>query len=234
MDCWPNRPNIRQSKSTWWAIRRPTSLLTWRKALPLSEALVSPPGKRGRWPRTVALNLDSKNFLKLCAELWEAMYTVFLGGCIELSIDSQRSPIMGWIVWPSNAYLKALTLNVTEFGDGAFREVIRVNWGGWSRSCLQYRFWFPCREVPLEKGYATQSSILGLPWWLDGNEPTCSVAHLSSIPVLGSSPGGGHGNPLQDSCLENSHGERSLVCHSSRGHQESDTTEWPSTTHPEV
>ena len=28
---------------------------------------------------------------------------------------------------------------------------------------------------------------------------------------LGRSPGGGHGNPLQHSCLENSHGQRSLV-----------------------
>ena len=31
--------------------------------------------------------------------------------------------------------------------------------------------------------------------------------------ILGSgrSPGGGHGNPLQYSCLENSHGQRNLV-----------------------
>ena len=31
--------------------------------------------------------------------------------------------------------------------------------------------------------------------------------------ILGSgrSPGGGHGNPLEYSCLENSHGQRSLV-----------------------
>ena len=31
-----------------------------------------------------------------------------------------------------------------------------------------------------------------------------------SIPELGSSPGGGHGNPLQYSCLEKPHGWRSL------------------------
>ena len=30
-------------------------------------------------------------------------------------------------------------------------------------------------------------------------------------PVLGISPGGGHGNPLQYSCLEKPHGQRSLV-----------------------
>ena len=32
-----------------------------------------------------------------------------------------------------------------------------------------------------------------------------------SIPGLGRSPGGGQGNPLQYSCLENPHGQRSLV-----------------------
>ena len=35
-----------------------------------------------------------------------------------------------------------------------------------------------------------------------------------SIPGLGRSPGGGHGNPLQYSCLENPHGQRSLAGYS--------------------
>ena len=43
-------------------------------------------------------------------------------------------------------------------------------------------------------------------------------------------PGGGHGNPLQYSCLENAHGQRSLVGYSPWGPKESDTTEWLSTT----
>ena len=30
------------------------------------------------------------------------------------------------------------------------------------------------------------------------------------VPGLGRSPGGGHGNPFQYSCLENPHGQRSL------------------------
>ena len=33
------------------------------------------------------------------------------------------------------------------------------------------------------------------------------------------------GNPLQDSCLENPHGQRRLVGYSLWGHKESDTTE---------
>ena len=40
------------------------------------------------------------------------------------------------------------------------------------------------------------------------------------------SPGGGHGNPLSCSCLENPHGQRSLA-----GYSGSDTTEQLSTAH---
>ena len=36
------------------------------------------------------------------------------------------------------------------------------------------------------------------------NPSTCSVGDLGSLPGLERSPGGGNGNPLQDSCLENS------------------------------
>ena len=38
-------------------------------------------------------------------------------------------------------------------------------------------------------------------------------------------PGGGHGNPLQYSCLENPHGQRSLMGYGPWGHKESDMTE---------
>ena len=41
-----------------------------------------------------------------------------------------------------------------------------------------------------------------LPWWL-GKESACNMGGLGSIPTLGRSPGGGYGNPLQNSCLEN-------------------------------
>ena len=45
------------------------------------------------------------------------------------------------------------------------------------------------------------------------------------IPALGRSPGGGHGNPLQYSCLKNSHGQRRLAGCSPWGCKELDTTE---------
>ena len=35
------------------------------------------------------------------------------------------------------------------------------------------------------------------------NLPVGDIRDEGSIPGLGKSPGGGHGNPLQDSCLEN-------------------------------
>ena len=41
--------------------------------------------------------------------------------------------------------------------------------------------------------------------------------------IVGRLPRGGYGNPLQYSCLENPHGQRSLVGYSPRGHKESDT-----------
>ena len=45
------------------------------------------------------------------------------------------------------------------------------------------------------------------------------------MPGLGRSPGGGDGNPLQYFCLENPHGQRSLVGYSPEGVQELDMTE---------
>ena len=38
----------------------------------------------------------------------------------------------------------------------------------------------------------------------DGKEFACSAEDLGLIHGLGRSPGGGHGNPVQYSCLENS------------------------------
>ena len=41
-------------------------------------------------------------------------------------------------------------------------------------------------------------------YWLSGKETDCQAGDAGWIPGLGRSPGGGHGNPLQYSCLENS------------------------------
>ena len=44
--------------------------------------------------------------------------------------------------------------------------------------------------------------MMGFPGGSDGKKSTCNAEDLGSIPGLGRSPGGGHGNPLQYSCLE--------------------------------
>ena len=77
-------------------------------------------------------------------------------------------------------------------------------------------------------------SILNMAMWTcpsfpgdsEGKESASHEGNLGSIPGLGRSPGGGHGNPFQYSCLESPHGERSLVGYSPWGHKDSDMTEW--------
>ena len=65
----------------------------------------------------------------------------------------------------------------------------------------------------------------------DGKECACNAGDLGLIPALGGSPGVGHGNPLQYSCLENPRGQRSLAGYSPWGCKESDPTEQISTQH---
>ena len=56
-----------------------------------------------------------------------------------------------------------------------------------------------------------------------------SVEDLGSVPGLGRSSGGGCGNPLQYSYLENPHGQRSLSGYSPWGRKDLDMTERLST-----
>ena len=61
--------------------------------------------------------------------------------------------------------------------------------------------------------------FLGFPGGSDGKESACNAGDLSLILGWGRSPGEGHGNPLQYSCLENLHGLRSLAGYSPGGSQ---------------
>ena len=69
----------------------------------------------------------------------------------------------------------------------------------------------------------------GFPSGSDGKESAHNVGNPSLIPGLERSPEGGHGNPLQYSCLENPHGQRSLVGYSPWSYKELYTTEQLST-----
>ena len=71
---------------------------------------------------------------------------------------------------------------------------------------------------------------MGFPGGSVGKESTCNAqGNLGSIPKLGRSWGGGCGNPLQYTCLENPHGQRSPVDYSLWGGKELDMTEQLST-----
>ena len=51
------------------------------------------------------------------------------------------------------------------------------------------------------------------------------IRDAGSIPGSRRSPEGGHGDPLQYSCLENPHGQRSLVGYGPKGCKELNMTE---------
>ena len=71
----------------------------------------------------------------------------------------------------------------------------------------------------------TTKDLLCFPGGSDGREFASNVGDLGSIPGFGRSPEGGHGDPLQYSCLANPHEQSSLVGYSPWGREESDTTE---------
>ena len=74
--------------------------------------------------------------------------------------------------------------------------------------------------------------FLSFPCDSDGKESAGNVG-LGSVPEFGRSPGGGHGNLLQYSCLVNPHGQRSLEGYSPWDHKEWVTTDLLSTApHP--
>ena len=85
------------------------------------------------------------------------------------------------------------------------------------------------RKIPWRRDRLTTPVFLGFPGGRDGKESACNEGVLGSIPGLGRSPGGGLGNPLQYSCLENPHWQRSLEGYSLWGCKESDITERLST-----
>ena len=99
------------------------------------------------------------------------------------------------------------------------------------RTCLQCRrpqFDSWAEKIPWRRERLPTPGFLGFPSGSDSNESTCNEGDCGLIPGLGISPGGGHGNPLQDSCLENPM-DRGAWWATVHGVTESDTTEWRST-----
>ena len=86
-------------------------------------------------------------------------------------------------------------------------------------------------EDPLEKEWARRptSVLMGFSGSSEVKASACNAGDPGSTPGLGRSPGGGCGNPLQYSYLENSHGQRSLADYRPWGRKELDMTEQLST-----
>ena len=60
---------------------------------------------------------------------------------------------------------------------------------------------FISKELTVKKLLYQRMGFMGCS---DGKESACNAGDPGLIPESGRSPGGGHGNPLQYSCLENS------------------------------
>ena len=93
---------------------------------------------------------------------------------------------------------------------------------GYGKQCCN-KHWG--QYVFLSYGYMWYSHFRRQPGVSDGKLSACYEGDLGLIPGLGRSNEGGHGNPLQYSCLENPHGQRNLAGYSPWGHKESDMTE---------
>ena len=81
----------------------------------------------------------------------------------------------------------------------------------------------PAGPCPRENTFL--SKTIFYPGGSDGKESACSAGDPGSIPGSRRFPGEGKGYPLQYSCLENPHGQRSLAGYSPWGRKESDMTE---------
>ena len=68
--------------------------------------------------------------------------------------------------------------------------------------------------------------FMGFPGGASGKETAWNAGDKSLIPGMGRSAGEGNGNPLQYSCLEDPHGQRSLVGYSPWCRKELGTSHW--------
>ena len=59
------------------------------------------------------------------------------------------------------------------------------------------------QEISWRRDRLSTPVFMGFPGGSYSKESACNAGDLGSIPGLGRSPGGGHGNPHQYSCLEN-------------------------------
>ena len=93
------------------------------------------------------------------------------------------------------------------------------------QQCKRPQFDSWVRKIPWRRHRLPVPVFLGFPGGSVSKESSCNVEELGSIPGLGRSPGGGHGNSVQYPFLENTHRLRNLVGYSPWDVKESDKTE---------
>ena len=100
-----------------------------------------------------------------------------------------------WLRFWKNSFDNNLSFWLIGFPDGSDDKEYAAMQKTW--------VWFLGQEGPLEKGIATHSSILTKWSGSEVKASACNAGDLGLISGSGRSPGGGNGNPLQYSCLEN-------------------------------
>ena len=152
-----------------------------------------------------------------CTCIESVMPPNYLVHCHPFSSCPQSFPASGFfssesaihIMWPK---YWSFSFSISPFNEYSGLISFRIDWfdlltvQGSLKSLLQHQsskpsvlwhsafFMVTCSHPFLTKGF-TGSSV--------GKESACSAGHPASVPRSGRSPGGGHGNPLQYSCLEN-------------------------------
>ena len=120
-----------------------------------------------------------------------------------------------WEKWSCTDW-KSMPCTCMGFPSGSDGKSLPAEWENW--------VWSLGWEDPWRRVWVPTPVFLGFPGDSDSKESACNVGDLDSIPGLGRSLDGGMATHSY-SCLENPHGQRSMVGYWLWGRKESDTTE---------
>ena len=103
--------------------------------------------------------------------------------------------ILSSVVMPTHFYLKIYLLWIT------FLFILHITIRTLYMACFAFfsKLYYE-NKIMVFTNFFSVKCILGLP---SSREPGCQCRRHRFDPWWGRTPGGGHGNPLQDSCLEN-------------------------------
>ena len=155
-------------------------------------------------PRFCLCRVDFPFTSSAVMPLWWSCCLVWISFCLWMSQSEKKHPFLTFIMSSVTAETCISFEESVKF-IGCFLELRELEVDEYV--CLA-KSWlvklFPPLDVFLSSGFLGGS---------DGKASACNAGDLGSIPGWGRCPGEGNSNPLQDSCLENSHGQRSLVGH---------------------